>query len=84
AQEDKSKAAAREAEQEEAIQEAKQAKARAEADANSMEEHSDLNQNRYLKYGLLVATLVAWGSLIGLLWSRYKHQELHDHHLNMI
>lgn len=84
AQEEKEKAAAEQAEQEEAIKEAKAAKEEAEADAASMESRSDLKENRYLKYGLALATLVAWGSVVGLLYSRYKHQELHDHHLNMI
>eukprot|EP00435_Cladocopium_sp_Y103_P006644 s1324_g2.t1 len=84
AQEEKEKAAAQQAEQEEAIKEAKAAKEEAEADAASMESRGDLKENRYLKYGLALATLVAWGSVVGLLYSRYKHQELHDHHLNMI
>eukprot|EP00434_Breviolum_minutum_P021513 symbB.v1.2.018984.t1/scaffold1531.1/size113404/3 len=84
AQQEKEKAAEQNAEQAEAIKEAKEAKEEADADAAAMETRSDLKENRYLKYGLVLATLIAWGSVIGLLYSRYKHQELHDHHLNMI
>ncbi|CAE7348904.1 unnamed protein product [Symbiodinium sp. CCMP2592] len=66
------------------IEEAKEAKDRASSDAEAMEEHLDIKENRYLKLGLFLATLLAWVAFIALIWSRYKHQELHDHHLNMI
>ncbi|CAE7520203.1 unnamed protein product [Symbiodinium pilosum] len=79
-QEEKAKAA----EEQQAIQEAQQAKDRANSDADAMEEHLDIKENRYLKLGLLLATILAWAAFIALIWSRYKHQELHDHHLNMI